>query len=399
MSNVMATIEKVVKTYPIDGADNIEMTQVLDYHVVTKKNEFHQNDFIIYVRVDSILPDGLSEINKLRYSELKKTLKTSENVAEIELEMSEIISNNTRPEFEFLRKDKFTIKAKKYNKFKDSFGNSIISQGIIFPMSIIDIVPEEGLDVTILLGITKVVEDEEEIITTEKQNRFMTYLGFRFLHKLFAPKKISGNWESFLPRKSDEENVQKIFTSIVSNHGRGGYVVSEKMEGQNISFYRLKRKNIFGFGKVHYGVCSRNRHLPRNDGSDFWTAIEKNNFQSKLEMTNMNVLVRGERCAPRVQNNIYKFPDDRIFIFDVWMIDEKRFLNYDEMIEFCSKYGFETVPFLDVEYTLPETVTELLNYSNGVSAMFKTKREGIVIRKRDNYNISFKVKSPEYLVK
>jgi len=50
------------------------------------------------------------------------------------------------------------------------------------------------------------------------------------------------------------------------------------------------------------------------------------------------------------------------------------------------------------DFTLPETVVELLDFSNGNSVIYKTLREGLVIRKKDNYNISFKVKSPEYMV-
>ncbi len=45
----MAHIEQIVKTYPIDGADNVEMAQVLDYHVVVKKGEFAPNDMVVYI--------------------------------------------------------------------------------------------------------------------------------------------------------------------------------------------------------------------------------------------------------------------------------------------------------------------------------------------------------------
>lgn len=397
MSNMMASVERVVKTYPIIGADNIEMAQVLDYHVVTKKNEFHENDLVIYVRVDSILPDGLSNDDKNLYEQLKKEKKTSENVEELESKINEILKRNTHPEFEFLRKDKFTIKAKKYSKFVNEFGNKIISEGIIFPMTILTNTFHEGQDVTNPLGILKVLEDENEVIQESKVNNpLMRFKWFRRLRRLFCGEKIKGDWADFLPPKSDEENVQRIFSKLVQTSGREGYVVSEKLEGNNISFYRLKTKNFFGKSKINFGVCSRNIHKPVNDNSDFWQAVIKNKFPEKLAKCDFNVLVRGERCAPRVQGNIYKLPDDEIFIFDVWLIDEKRFLNYEQMIQFCEKYGFKTVPFLDVNFVLPETVTELLEYSNGKSVLYPTKREGVVIRKRNDCSISFKVKSPEY---
>jgi len=404
MSNTMATIEKVVKTYPIESADNIEMTQVLDYHVVTKKGEFKAGDFVIYARVDSIFPDGLSEEDKIKHSELKKIKKEHSDNVDIDNQISEVLSRNTIPEFEFLRKDKFTIKAKKYSKFRNELGNKIISEGIIFPTTILKnkqyII--EGKDVTSLLGITKVVEDEEEIITEEKENKIKKFLFkyklFRKLYFIFAPKKISGNWESWLPAKSDEENIQKLFSKIVFNHGRNNYVVTEKLEGRNISFYKYETKSWFG-KKVNYGVCSRNRHLPKDDGSDFWSAVKDNDFLNKLKNCEGNILVRGENCGPKIQGNIYKLTKDKIFIFDVYNIKNQRFYNYQETVEFCNRYGFEMVPVISDNFTLPETVLELLEFSNGKSVLYPTMREGLVIRKKDDYTISFKAKSPEYLAK
>lgn len=130
----LAHIEKVVTTYPIEGADKIEMTQVLDFHVVTKKGEFKTGDLVVYVEVDSILPDGLPAAEQARYDELKKLLKnaTGEDIAKYEAEMAEVLAKNTRPEFEFLRGKKFKITVMKLAKF------GIISQGVIFPLSILN---------------------------------------------------------------------------------------------------------------------------------------------------------------------------------------------------------------------------------------------------------------------
>lgn len=411
MSNTMATIEKVIQTYDIENADNINITQVLDYHVVTKKGEFKAGDYVIYARVDSIFPDGLSEENKTELARLKKMKKDQPDNTEIDEQIADVLSRNTIPEFEFLRRDKFIIKAKKYSKFTNSLGNKIISEGIIFPTNIAVSVSKqflnvrEGLDVTEILGITKVVEDDEEVLTEEKQesklnNFLMKYKFYRKLRRFFKSDKITGNWADFLPAKSDEENIQKIFTKIVTYHGRDGYVVSEKLEGQNISFYRYETKKFWGLlKKINYGVCSRNRHIPVDDGSQFWKTCKNNNFQEKLNLVGKNVLVRGEHCGPSIQGNIYKLKEYKIYIFDVWDIDNKRLYNYEETKQFCQKNGFEMAPVLVEDFTLPETVIELLTFSNGNSILYPTLREGLVIRKKDNYNISFKVKSPEYMVR
>ena len=65
---------------------------------------------------------------------------------------------------------------------------------------------------------------------------------------------------------------------------------------------------------------------------------------------------------------------------------------------FCTAHDFKMVPVIDDSFKLPETVGELLEYSNGFSKLKDdVLREGIVIRLRDNPKVSFKVRSPKYL--
>ncbi len=411
----LAHIEKIVKIYPIEGADKIEMCQVLDFHVVVKKGEFKTGDSVVYIEVDSILPDGLPSDLKASYDILKKELKkaTGERIQEIEKEISEILSKNTRPEFEFLRQKKFIIRALKYN-FDNGFGSKIVSMGIIFPTTILpnDIQISEGLDVTQILGITKVVEDVEElnvqndvdersIVEKFLDNKFNRYKFYRKMKKKIKGEKISGKWLDIFPPKSDEENAQKIYSKIVEKYGRENYYISEKCEGQSVAFYLLQSSSFFGFSKKwNFGVCSRTRNLITDDGSDFWKTAKELDAEKKLRKFGKNIFVRGERCAPKLQNNIYGFKGNRFFVFDVYDLDAQRLYNLDEMLEFCNTYGFEHVPILDNDYTIPETVQEILNESNGYSVFGeKVLREGIVIRKKDNPKISFKARSPEYLLK
>jgi hypothetical protein len=78
------------------------------------------------------------------------------------------------------------------------------------------------------------------------------------------------------------------------------------------------------------------------------------------------------------------------------------------MFDFCIKHGLKTVPLIDsifipskrIPSSDKETVVKwLLDYSNGKSLLYDTLREGIVLRLNENPNISFKVKSPDYLIK
>lgn len=68
----LATIRTVVSTRPIQGADRIEVAQVDGWECVVKKGEFEVGQHIVYVEVDSVMPE--------------------------------------RPEFEFLRDRKFRVR-------------------------------------------------------------------------------------------------------------------------------------------------------------------------------------------------------------------------------------------------------------------------------------------------
>jgi RNA ligase (TIGR02306 family) len=108
----LASIQRIIDIQPIPDADSIDVATVLGWHVVIKKGEFKPGDKVIYVEIDSILPE--------------------------------------RPEFEFMRKNKFRVRTVRLR--------GQVSQGIVFPLYILpeNFTPiEEGQDVTDTLGITK----------------------------------------------------------------------------------------------------------------------------------------------------------------------------------------------------------------------------------------------------
>jgi ATP-dependent RNA circularization protein (DNA/RNA ligase family) len=84
-------------------------------------------------------------------------------------------------------------------------------------------------------------------------------------------------------------------------------------------------------------------------------------------------------------------------LFDVYDLDTKKLYNYYEFIKFCNDYGFEHCPIIDDNFKLLPTVQEMLAYSNGLSKHAPVLREGVVIRRKDNFHESVKVRSPEYL--
>lgn len=408
----MAHIEQIVKTYPIDGADNVEMAQVLDYHVVVKKGEFAPNDMVVYIEVDSIVPDGLpieyrSDMGELVSQYLQTTRKQLDIRAELQQKIDAIAVHNIRPEFEFLRRRKFKIKAVNYSSL------GVISQGILFSLDIVKPYIDDvsvllaGFDCTELLGVEQIIEDPEDAgLTTSSTNGIIKFIDKKLLRyawyrKWKTNRNKKTNWEIYFPTKSDEKNIQTMFTRIKNKYADSRWYVTEKLEGQNIAAVYTETKRFGLFKSKKFGVCSHHKYYPRYvKHNAHWSTIKRLGFEDKMTTIGKNLFIRGEHVGGKIQGNIYSFPTTDVYIFDVFDIDTQTLYPFDELVEFCSQYGFNMVPVISDDFKLPDTVTELLEYSNGYSVFGdKVLREGLVFRLVDNPKISFKVRSPKYLIK
>ncbi len=108
-------------------------------------------------------------------------------------------------------------------------------------------------------------------------------------------------------------------------------------------------------------------------------------------------MIQGEGVGKTIQGNPYKFPDRKLFVFNL-IIEGKR-IGTIEMSKFCKEHNLTNVPIIDTNYTLPKTMEEMKSEADGYSLINpEAKREGIVYRTLDG-NKSFKNVSREYLLK
>lgn len=357
MERKLASIRTITDIQPIDGADAIEVAAVGGWKVVVKKGEFRPGDLCIYCEVDSFLP--------------------------------------IRDEFEFLRKSS-------YKKMKDgSEGFRLrtakirgqISQGLLLPIAMLlstlhkgPITIEEGEDVTERLGITKY----EPPIPAELAG------------------KVKGLFPSFIP-KTDEiriQNLTKEFDLWKTQSHR--FYVAEKMEGSSSTFY---------FKDGNFGVCSRNLELAEpepfvpgmvmcEDGIErpkkentFWKVAKELDLQNKMANVGINFALQGELIGEGIQGNPYKIKGHTIKFFSLYDIDSQEYHSFENLkIIVEDEMGLETVPVLDDDFKLPDTIEELLAYADAKSVLNpEFDREGVVIRSYDK-SISFKVISNIYLL-
>lgn len=426
----LAYIVKIKDIREIPGADRIELATVMDYTVVVKKGEYKPGDLGLYIEVDSLLPDGLTDELRAKYTDIKEGREMADATKEeIETALKTIQESSKYPYFEFLRDRKFKIKSMKLGKF------GVISQGILFKPFELGITDAKvGKDYTLQFGITEIVQDEEEAgLTGKKDNWFvrklMRYSWYRNWRKRH---NVSETWDPTNPGKSDEENVQKVYTEMFKRYKDKKWVKTEKLEGQNITVFSEKVKPSL-FDRIFHrnaeskriGVCSRTRELNKNgNGKAFWDTVLRLKLDEKIKNIPGEWFCRGEHVGPGIQNNIYRLPRTDIVFFDFYRkvyfeddINKKisfkwEKLNFEDSVRFAEQWELKFVPVLDDDYELPEgRVNDKGVFVSGADVMLQEsdgntvfgnnlnhKREGFVLRLRDDYNVSFKVKNPNYSI-
>lgn len=173
----LASIQKIWKIEPIEGADKIETAYVLGWQVVVKKGQFKQYDDAVYFEIDSLIPE------KTWSAFLFKPEELGQNKV-------------------------YRLKTVKLRKQ--------ISQGLLVP--IVEVNPnfvglDTGTDITEPLGIQKY----EPNIPAQLAG------------------KIEGNFPSFIVSKTDEERIQS-WPSILNEFVGKECYAALKVDGSSGTF-------------------------------------------------------------------------------------------------------------------------------------------------------------------
>ena len=274
-----------------------------------------------------------------------------------------------RDEFEFLRKSSY----KKMSDGSEGFRlktirlRGQISQGLILPISVIgeDQSLIEGLDVTSKLGIIKY----EPPVPAELSG------------------KVKGVFPSFL-QKTDEERIQNLLQSYESFKNETFYV-TEKLDGSSATYYLRNGE---------FGVCSRNLDLIETEGNTFWKVARELDLENKLKKLGDNLSLQGELIGEGIQGNPYKIKGQTVRFFNMYDIELGEYFSVSKMLINLDIMNLNSVPILDVNFKLPSTVQDLLDFADSKSELNKDfDREGVVIRTHDK-KISFKVISNKFLL-
>lgn len=351
----LATIRIIADIRPIQGADKIECALVDGWEcVIAKHDGFSIGDKVVYIEIDSVVPD--------------------------------------RPEFEFLRERHFRVRTIKLR--------GQVSQGLVLPLTVLP--PgryRAGDDVTEILGITKYdpeAADEAKLLqsTTESKTPLIIFLmRFKLFRHLFAKPKRKGGFPDWIV-KTDEERIQNKVSMFQRESKLGTtFSVTEKIDGQSGTFFLERRGRKFEFG-----VCSRNIHLSRPDSSSYWAIARKYNIESVLKQLIGKfdrIVLQGEIVGPSIQGNKYKVNQFDFYAFNLIYPTGK--VPTDEMTVMLKRCGIKSVPVVESSYRLPQSIADVVEYVKSNSVLAPVKREGCVFRSYSR-NISFKCINPEFLL-
>lgn len=358
----LAHVEKIIGLAPIEGKDRIEIAQILGWQVIVQKG-YSVGDLVVYVEQDTVLPE--------------------------------------KEKFEFLRSRCYSERQKGF-RIRAMKMSGIISQGIVFPLSIIDDASKlkEGEDVTILLGVKKYSNEKELTISEprKQKNKFVLWmLKYIPFTRMFFKRKGKDKFPGFL-HKTDEQRLENV-PWVLEKFPDVFCYITEKLDGSSATYAKYKRK---------FYVCSRNLTISYSDNSQWWRVAKMYDLKKSIPE---GYAVQGEVIGEEIQGNKYNISDVDFYVFNIFEIKKNRYLSFNEMLVFCAKYHFKMVPILRIKTKLSYNLLSQLwvEFSNDYSKINdKVLREGIVIRAMDNENryiskvgqiLSVKVINPEFMIK
>lgn len=341
----LASIQRIWKIEPIEGADRIELAHVLGWQCVVNKGQFRPMDVAVYFEIDSFLPIR-NEFEFMRSSSYKKTDIMGEG---------------------------FKLRTMRFR--------GQISQGLLLPVNNFPEIPENvavGYDVTELLRIRK--WEIEERATTGGT--------------------VIGTLPYDIPH-TDETRVQEEPTLIQAFEGLE-YYISTKMDGSSHSI-GLDECGFHVTGHNYEykddGSSSFYEFVKLRGYQEKILSFAKENTLSTLT-------IQGEFCAPGIQQNRLRLTKPEWYVFTIR--ENGKRVGLSRMLEICEALQMELVPIEEVDRDLPSkypTVESLLEradgeYPNG------GKKEGIVVRPTEpvfcpliSASLSMKIVSNKYLLK
>jgi RNA ligase (TIGR02306 family) len=318
----LATIQRIKDIRPHTDADTLELATVLGWQVVVKKGEFEVGDKCVFIVVDTIVPET--------------------------------------PDFEFMRRVNFRVKPIRLRGEE--------SAGLVMPMEVLDhpagmqldgyVRAEEwaevGTDVTEMLGVTKYIKP--------------------------IPPELDGQMIGAMPGyliETDEKNLRTFPEALEEMYGRP-YYITRKDDGTSGTYF-LKGGE--------FGACGRTIQYVNTETNGFWRMARKYDVESHMRriFPDRELAIQGEVVGPGIQRNHLGLAEMEFHLFNIFDINLRTYLTYEEVVKFCADTGIPMVPVIEEGAAYPHRLEDLVKIANALKYPNGTPAEGVVVRPKEPF--------------
>lgn len=250
---MLATVRKIDRIDPIEGADRIEVAKVGGWEVVVEKGIHSAGDQVVYFEIDSALP-----LEDSRFSHLA--------------------ARGSR-----------IIDGKPYHVLKTIRLRGVYSQGMVMPVSVF----EDDIDTAVVISQFSL---DEALGVFKYEPPVPVSIG----------GQVAGGFISGVP-KTDAQRVQNIKPRHYEQMlAEGDWVATEKIDGTSGTFYNDPDEGI--------RAASRNWELMRSEEQVHWKMVDKYDLQNTIPQ---GWVVQGEVAGPGIQKNRLALKEVSLFVFRV----------------------------------------------------------------------------------
>ena len=350
MSLFKVPITRILKVEDHPNAERLSLYTVYGFQVIGGKNQYQVNDRVVYIPVDSILPQ---QVESIVFPEDSKVKLNKSRVRQIRL-------------------------------------RSLVSQGLLIePKSLRSIVNLEYVkdetDVSEMLGVTKyeppAPKQQTGPNTSGKGRKALAHPDF---HKYNGIDNIKW-FPSFF--KPDQEVI--IQEKIHGSHCRAGVLKyrSNTLWKKIKKFLKLtpEYENVYGSNNVD--ITNSSSYTGYYGTDIYGTVLNKINAFDKIKP---NEIIFGEIFGPKIQAGYeYGLKEHDFILFDVKKVLEdgsQVWLDPEQVEMYAFERGFKFVPVL-YRGVYNEALSKSLAKGPSIFCKQEPVIEGVVIKARFNYSI------------
>ena len=329
----LASIEKIKLVEKHSNADALDVVSVLGYKAIVKRGQFKEDDLIVFIQPDCVLPEA-------KWAEFYKA-KSNRTKA---IRLRGVWSEGIVEDLEICNYQPASERLEGYVRMQE--------------------MAEEGMEVSHIIGVTKYEPPiPKELnaksalrfgLTRTDEERFNNLEVIPYGEKVIVTLKVDGSSASFGCKLYDNKTDEFITSRTL------------ELKPECINNYTLIDKK--------YEITNKLK--------DYCLKVEK------------SYCLRGEIYGIGVQrfaNNPHsKLPLD-FAAFNLLNLDTMEYENFDKCIEFCKEFGIPTVPVIERAILTPELIKK---YSEDLAEINGKPFEGVVIKRQNGQ--SFKIISKRY---